>query len=173
MSEIDLILLGLIKDCPQSAYELQKNIEYRNISYWVKISNPSIYKNIKQLEEKRYIRGENVKNGNMPEKKIFEITELGEAYFKETVLKISEKQVNIFLNLNAVIMNLNKVEREVQQQCVENICNQIVLLKEHIQTKEQERQHIPLTGQMIIKQQARLVQVLEEWIQEFKETIKN
>mgnify|MGYP003267302629 CR=1 FL=1 len=43
MAAIDLIVLGMIKQQPQSAYELQKNVEYRNISRWVKISTPSIY----------------------------------------------------------------------------------------------------------------------------------
>lgn len=38
MAAIDLIVLGMIKQQPQSAYELQKNVEYRNISRWVKIS---------------------------------------------------------------------------------------------------------------------------------------
>lgn len=36
MAAIDLIVLGMIKAQPQSAYELQKNVEYRNISKWVK-----------------------------------------------------------------------------------------------------------------------------------------
>ena len=52
MAAIDLIVLGMIKAQPQSAYELQKNVEYRNISKWVKVSTPSIYKKVVQMEEK-------------------------------------------------------------------------------------------------------------------------
>lgn len=172
MSDIDLILLGLIKSSPQSAYELQKSIEYRNISYWVKISNPSIYKNIKLLEKKEYIRGKNIKNGNMPTKKVFEITELGEAYFKESMLKISQKQVNIFLSINAVIMNLDQIEEEARIECIDSICHQITILKEYIETKEKQRQHIPEKGKLIIKQQKQLVQVLDEWMLEVKKIME-
>ena len=50
MSTIDLIVLGMIKEKEQSAYELQKNVENRNISKWVKVSTPSIYKKVIQLE---------------------------------------------------------------------------------------------------------------------------
>ena len=39
MAAIDLIVLGMIKAQPQSAYELQKNVEYRNISKWVSCTN--------------------------------------------------------------------------------------------------------------------------------------
>ena len=72
MAAIDLIVLGMIKAQPQSAYELQKNVEYRNISKWVKVSTPSIYKKVVQMEEKGYIRGKTVKEGKMPEKTVYQ-----------------------------------------------------------------------------------------------------
>lgn len=52
MATIDLIVLGMLKKEPLSAYDIQKLVEYRNISKWVKISTPSIYKKVIQLEEK-------------------------------------------------------------------------------------------------------------------------
>ena len=44
MATIDLIVLGILKKEPMGAYDIQKLVEYRNISKWVKISTPSIYK---------------------------------------------------------------------------------------------------------------------------------
>ena len=43
VSSIDLILLGMVYDQPRSAYDIQKHVEYRNLSHWVKISTPSFY----------------------------------------------------------------------------------------------------------------------------------
>ena len=43
MATIDLIVLGMLKKEPMGAYDIQKLVEYRNISKWVKISTPSIY----------------------------------------------------------------------------------------------------------------------------------
>ena len=57
MATIDLIVLGIVKKEPLSAYDIQKLVEYRNISRWVKISTPSIYKKVIQLEQKGFIRG--------------------------------------------------------------------------------------------------------------------
>ena len=51
MATIDLIVLGILKKEPMSAYDIQKLVEYRNISKWVKISTPSIYKKAMQLTE--------------------------------------------------------------------------------------------------------------------------
>ena len=37
MSAIDLIVLGILKKEPMGAYDIQKLVEYRNISKWVKM----------------------------------------------------------------------------------------------------------------------------------------
>ena len=42
MSAIDLVVLGILKNKPMGAYDIQKVVEYHNISKWVKISTPSI-----------------------------------------------------------------------------------------------------------------------------------
>ena len=81
MAAIDLIVLGMIKAQPQSAYELQKNVEYRNISKWVKVSTPSIYKKVVQMEEKGYIRGKTVKEGKMPEKTVIRSQRQEKSFF--------------------------------------------------------------------------------------------
>ena len=56
MATIDLIVLGILKKESLSAYDIQKLVEYRNISKWVKISTPSIYKKVIQLEERGYVK---------------------------------------------------------------------------------------------------------------------
>ena len=63
MATIDLIVLGILKKKSLSAYDIQKLVEYRNISKWVKISTPSIYKKVIQLEEKGYITVQQSKRG--------------------------------------------------------------------------------------------------------------
>lgn len=167
MAAIDLIVLGMIKEHPQSAYELQKSVEYRNISRWVKISTPSIYKKVVQLEQKGYISGRTIKEGNMPEKSIYSITESGEAYFNKLMEKTSRESVSIFLNFNAVVMNLNFVTEEERIRLLSNIADGIEDLKETIGKNQQKPQEIPLTGRTILKQQARLAEVLEQWVLEF------
>ena len=49
MATIDLIVLGILKKEALSAYDIIITVEYLNISRWVKISTPSIYKKVLQL----------------------------------------------------------------------------------------------------------------------------
>lgn len=167
MATIDLIVLGILKKEPMSAYDIQKLVEYRNISKWVKISTPSIYKKVIQLEEKGYISSHIEKEGKMPEKSVYSLTEKGKQQFEKLMMEISCKPINIFLDFNAVIVNLDSMPRERQQECLDNIESSMAVLKtyleENIASKKSD-DDIPITGMAVLQQQYILAQAIEEWI---------
>jgi DNA-binding PadR family transcriptional regulator len=105
MSNIDLVLLGLIKQKSQSAYDIKKNIEYRNIPRWVRISEQSIYKKVLQLESKEYIVSHKEKEGNMSDKAVYTITDKGNDYFNRLMNDISNYDVSLYLDFNIIITN--------------------------------------------------------------------
>lgn len=149
MATIDLIVLGILKKEPMSAYDIQKLVEYRNISKWVKISTPSIYKKAIQLEEKGLIRGEIVKEGKMPEKVIYSLTDAGEAEFERLMFEISEKPINIFLDFNAVIVNLDSLPPEKQKSCIAEIEENISTLKSYLEYNIQKKENEPSIQQQV------------------------
>ena len=102
-----------IEKGPMGAYDIQKLVEYRNISKWVKISTPSIYKKAIQLEEKGFIKGEIVKEGKMPEKAVYSLTDEGEKEFVKLMMETASKPIHFFLDFNAVIVNLDKLPLKV------------------------------------------------------------
>ena len=167
MAAIDLIVLGMVKKEPLSAYDIQKLVEYRNISGWVKISTPSIYKKVIQLEEKGYIKSTMVKGGKMAEKAIYSLTDDGDKEFEKLMLEISSKPINIFLDFNAVIVNLDSLSPENRKACLGEIKNNIKILKsyleENINSKE-KLPEIPSTGKAVLRQQFILTEALEKWI---------
>lgn len=174
MATIDLIVLGMLKKEALSAYDIQKLVEYRNISRWVKISTPSIYKKVIQLEEKGLITGETRKEGKMPEKVVYSLTDSGEQEFEKLMLEISGKPVHIFLDFNAVIVNLDSLPADKQKLCLADIEKNIKILKayqeENIREKEGDPE-IPPTGMAVLKQQLILTQAIETWITSVKAEI--
>ena len=167
MATIDLIVLGMLKKEPMSAYDIQKLVEYRNISKWVKISTPSIYKKTIQLEEKGLIRGEVVKEGKMPEKAVYSLTEAGESEFQRLMFEISSKPINIFLDFNAVIVNLDSLPYEKQRACVTEIQENINTLKAYLEENIKEKEYepsIPATGMAVLRQQYVLAEAIQTWI---------
>ena len=167
MATIDLIVLGMLKKEPMGAYDIQKLVEYRNISKWVKISTPSIYKKAIQLEEKGFIRANIIKEVKMPEKAVYSLTDAGEAEFERLMLEIAAKPIHIFLDFNAVIVNLDSLSPEIQKTCIEKIQKNVATLKAYLEENLREKENIPdipETGMAVLRQQFVLVEAIEKWI---------
>ncbi len=164
MATIDLIVLGMLKKQALSAYDLQKLVEYRNISKWVKISTPSIYKKVIQLEEKGLLQSVAVKENNMPEKAVYSLTASGEQEFENLMQEISAQPIRIFLDFNAVIVNLDSLPPEGQKRCIENIEENVRTLKTYLEEPE-----IPETGMAVLRQQLVLAEAIEKWVDSLKQ----
>lgn len=172
MATIDLIVLGMLKKEPMGAYDIQKLVEYRNISKWVKISTPSIYKKAIQLEEKGFIKADIVKEGKMPEKAVYSLTVAGEKEFERLMFEIAAKPIHIFLDFNAVIVNLDNLTQDDQIICIENIEKNVSSLKSYLKENLLEKENIPEipeTGMAVLRQQFVLVEAIEKWIASLKE----
>ncbi len=175
MATIDLIVLGMLQKESLSAYDIQKLVEYRNISKWVKISTPSIYKKVIQLEEKGFIKSSTVKEGKMPEKSIYSLTASGKKEFEKLMIEIAAKPISIFLDFNAVIVNLNNLSLDNQRACIENIENNVKTLRKYIEDNiaiKEKIPDIPEVGMAVLQQQLTLAQAIETWINTMKDNIK-
>lgn len=171
MSTIDLIVLGMLKKEPLSAYDIQKLVEYRNISRWVKISTPSIYKKVIQLEKKGLISGTTVKEGKMPEKVVYTLTDAGHSEFERLMVSIAAQPIHLFLDFNAVIVNLDALPPEEQQARLADIEKNVGILKAYLEDNLAEKEQlpeIPATGLAVLKQQLILANAIEEWLMSLK-----
>lgn len=174
MAAIDLIVLGILKKESLSAYDIQKIVEYRNLSKWVKISTPSIYKKVIQLEKKGLINSSRIKEGKMPDKAVYSLTEEGEKEFEKLMLDISTKPIHFFLDFNAVIVNLESLSTEKQKRCLADIENNIKILKTNLEENlalKMTDSDIPEVGMAVLQQQLVLAKAIEAWIDSLKETI--
>lgn len=175
MAAIDLIVLGILKKESLSAYDIQKLVEYRNLSKWVKISTPSIYKKVIQLEEKGLINSSRVKEGKMPDKAVYSLTETGDKEFEKLMLEISTKPIHFFLDFNAVVVNLESLSHEKQKQCLADIESNIKTLKVYLEENlaiKKDDSDIPEVGMAVLQQQLILAKAIETWIDTLKEGLE-
>lgn len=80
-----LLILGMINESPKGAYEINKLLRQMNLKWWLTVSNSSIYVTIRNLETKDYVAGHAERNGNMPERTVYTITEKGNAVLKDAL----------------------------------------------------------------------------------------
>lgn len=168
MSTVDLVLLGMVYERPCSAYDMQKGVEYRNLSKWVRISAPSIYKKVLRLEQKGCLISRSVREGKMPEKAVYSITPAGKAYFLSLMKQNAARSVNVMFDFNAVVANLNKVPKEQAIELIADIRAGIADSKAYMEQMAPQRKHIPLVGRTIICQQTEVLKALLVWIDTFE-----
>ena len=171
MATIDLIVLGMLKKQSLSAYDIQKLVEYRNISKWVKISTPSIYKKVIQLEEKGLLQSVLVRENNMPEKAVYSLTDSGEQEFERLMRELSAQPIRMFLDFNAVIVNLDSVPLEMQKTCIDSIEKNVQDLKTYLEENLREKENapeVPEIGMAVLRQQFVLAETIGIWTEELK-----
>lgn len=169
MSTIDLVILGIVAEKPQSAYDIQKDIEYHHLSRWTKISIPSIYRKVLQLSEKGYLRSDIVKGDRFADKAVYSIADEGKDYFNILMQYYSTQTVPLLFDFNVVIANLNKLNKDAALDLISKLKESITV---SVGTNEEyltEYSNIPLVGKTIIEQQGLLYKTLLEWLDTFRE----
>ena len=160
MSSIDLVILGIVLEKPQSAYDIQKDVEYHHFSRWTKISVPSIYRKVLQLSEKGYLQSDIVKGDKFADKAIYSITDQGRAYFKELMASYAAGPVSLLFDFNVVkteaLELVSALRRSIQSSAESN------------EGHAREFTDIPLVGRTIFEQQQLLYRALLEWLDHFE-----
>ncbi len=173
MSSIDLIILGFVKRKPMSAYEITQYIEFKRMKKWIKIASPTIYQNIKKLAAKNYIIGKTIKEGEMPEKVIYNITESGEEYFLRLMNRFSANPGKIFFDFNALIANLSLVDKETALEMLQDLKMSFISSKDDVDNDFVELPDVPTEGKAIMKLYRMIFREMIKWIDELIENYQN
>ena len=169
MSSIDLVILGIVLEKPQSAYDIQKDVEYHHFPRWTKISVPSIYRKVIQLTEKGYLQSNIVKGDKFADKAVYSITDQGKIYFKELMASYAAGSVPLLFDFNVVITNLNKIDKAEALELVSTLRHSIQSSVKLNKGYAKEFADIPLVGRTIFDQQQLLYRALLEWLNHFEE----
>lgn len=87
LSKSATMMLGLINKQPQNAYEIIKTLEFMNVKWWYNIADSTVYATLRTLDKKGLIVGVSEKNGNMPFRTVYLISDKGKEQLKDTLTK--------------------------------------------------------------------------------------
>mgnify|MGYP006990121697 CR=1 FL=1 len=96
----------------------------------------------------------------MPEKAVYHLTENGEKEFERLMFEVSKEPIYMFLDFNAVIVNLNGLPIEQRTECLEIIKSNVAELKMTIEKNRAEKNtnvEIPDYAKAVLNQQYLLV----------------
>lgn len=87
LSKSATMLLGLINKQPVNAYEIIKMLKSMNVKWWYNIADSTVYATLRTLDNKGLIAGVSEKNGNMPYRTVYSISEKGKEELRNTLTK--------------------------------------------------------------------------------------
>lgn len=85
LSKSAALLMGILYESPLNAYEITKKLQFMEMKQWYSIADSTVYATIKSLEKRGLLSGAVERNGSMPEKTIFHLTESGEKELLDTL----------------------------------------------------------------------------------------
>lgn len=168
MSTVDLMLLGVLLQKPMNAYEMKKEMEYRSIQDWIRISSPSVYKNLVKLYQSGYVDGEIVREGEMPEKTIYSINDKGRKYFMRLMQHYSEDPGKIYVDFCAFISNLQNVDSETGLKMIENLQENLAFKRDCVNGQLQCKDGVSFYATAVIGLYSQMYGIFCSWIEEFK-----
>jgi len=111
--KIPFYLLGLlIRFGPQHGYRMQQMVE-DGIADFAKIKMPTLYYHLNKLSSQGYVRSEQDRDGNRPEKNVYHITDKGRAYFNELSTQIMKMQYQAEFNHDGLFYFYDLMDREL------------------------------------------------------------
>lgn len=168
MSVVNLMVLGFLLEKPMSAYEMANLLDDRILGRLMKISAPAVYKNVKKLHQGGYLSVEVVREGEMPEKKVYSVTDKGKDYFFTLMQHYSNKFSEYYFEFNAVLLNIDKVDKQAGLEMLTALQTHFKTVQTWIIAHEREarEKRIFFTGRALVKQARMVVTTLVEWIEE-------
>jgi len=125
LSNIEVILLNIVNEKPSYAYEIDKTIELREMKRWVRIGSASIYRVLIKLEKKGLVYSQKEKEGRMPERKRYYITEPGKAALAEAAKRLLSQLEWYYMDLNVGFEASDGLTSEEIASCLQKRLNKV------------------------------------------------
>ena len=123
MNRYDLVLLGLILEHERSGYDIITEIRDRELDRWAKISTSTVYNRLITLEKNECIVGHAERDGNRPERMVFNITDKGKEVLRKEVLK----HLTGFNDDKIELKHLKRVAKELGENMSDDELNEMIV----------------------------------------------
>jgi DNA-binding PadR family transcriptional regulator len=153
----------------KSAYEMKKDLESQNVKDWVKIGISTIFQNVIKLHKKGFLDAEKVKASEMPEKMVYSINPKGRKRFQALMQEYSAEPSRIYFDFSAVIVNLDKIDRNEAVEMADSLREQFLLKKSQARDLIETRSPLPTHALCLIQLYEGLFNYLCEWSENLRE----
>jgi len=118
LSNVEMILLSLVNEKPSYAYEIDKQIQIRDMRCWVKVGVASIYQVLDRLASQGYLYYQREQVGKMPPRKRYFLTRAGREELRQAVRNRLAKLEWFYLDLTLGLEGADCLEKTELADCL-------------------------------------------------------
>ena len=167
-SSIDIVLLGLLKEQPRNAYEINRVIQRRQLRSWIRISEASVYRNLRILAEQGYLETRVTRDGAMPEKTIFELTDAGDELLTQLIRDAAATPLKLHFDFDVWLGHLFFLEPEEAAECIEMLRSQLDTLSSELDEQlDQYGEALPPGVCALLELRHKMLDVTQRWLDDF------
>ena len=152
LSNIELMLIKFVKTKPSYAYEIEKMIEDREIRTWVKIGGTTVYQVLDRLCNKGLLEFKIEKEGNMPQRKRYYVTENGNIAFDKATIKLLRNSESYYFDLTVGLSCRNLMDVEIFKQTIQERLIHLNDFVDHFNEKFEKTKELYPTKRLMVKE---------------------
>lgn len=167
LSNIEVILLSIVNEKPSYAYEIDKIINLRDMRRWVRVGVASIYQVLKRLEEKGLVCSKKEKEGRMPERKRYYVTDKGKRALIEASKRLLSRLEWYYLDLNVGLEASDLLTPGELANCLSKRLVMVQANKKRLKELYTEGNDTPFKKRAVIKNLINFREAEEDFLKEF------
>ena len=152
LSNVELILIKFLKTEPSYAYEIERMIEDREIRQWVKIGGTTIYQVLDRLCKKGLLNYKIEKEGNMPQRKRYYVSDKGNCAFNDAAIKVLKNSEFYYFDLTVGLACRHFMEAEVFNKSIQDRLASLNDFIEHFNEKFEKARVIYSSRRLLVKE---------------------
>jgi DNA-binding PadR family transcriptional regulator len=174
LSKLATLILGILAERERNPYDITKMLHELHTKKWLPMADSTVYVTINNLKKKGLIAGRIEKDGNLPEKTIYSISNEGEFELHASVTSFLEEDLSGSSGFDIGILlmhNLSKQEIQIKlKKKLERLEANFYVIRKQILSFEMESGKIAFTALSMLKHRQHLI---EAEIKTVKELIRD
>lgn len=111
LTNAEAALLGLLSERPMHPYRIEKEVQYRDMRFWTDLSMSSIYKLLRSMESRGFVRSELEITEDNRTRKVYHLTPEGRGALRVSLQQILSEPEHQRWAMDIAISNLGVLDR--------------------------------------------------------------
>lgn len=126
LTNAESALLGLLSEQDMYPYQIEKEVQERDMRYWTELSMSSIYKVLKRLENEGFVESEVEISEDNRTRKVYSLTMSGKNSLNRQVAHLLSEPEHVRWRMDIGISNLDNLSREKALECLHTYRDELI-----------------------------------------------